>query len=103
MTETVALYQPPSPRRHAQILLGWNEIAQYLRCSLRTAKKYHYEGQMPLIRGIGFQVRALPEQLDAWLVGYSQMVGRVKWKGKQPAANHCNIHTERLASERATQ
>ena len=88
MTETETLYKPPSPCRHSQILLGWNEIAQYLRCSLRTAKKYHYEGQMPLIRGIGFQVRALPEQLDAWLVGYSKRAGTARNKAPHLRTNN---------------
>ena len=47
-------------------LTGWKDIATYLGCSIRTAKRYHYDHKMPVYRKLG-KPRAIKTQLDAWI------------------------------------
>lgn len=47
-------------------LTGWKEIATYIGCSIRTAKRYHYDHNMPVHRKLG-KPRATKIQLDEWL------------------------------------
>jgi hypothetical protein len=54
------------------ILLGWEEIAAYLRCSVSTAKRLRAELQKEDViferprKGTGYFVCAFPEDLRAW-------------------------------------
>ncbi len=56
----------------AGLLLGWEEIAGYLRCSVATAKRLRaelLEGEIIFERprqGTGYFVCAFPEDLRAW-------------------------------------
>ncbi len=52
-------------------LIGWKEIAKYLGRCVRTAKRYHYEVHMPVMRPQGMGVRALKGTLDIWIAEYS--------------------------------
>lgn len=56
-------------------LFGWKEIAKHLHCCVRTAKTYHYEGKMPVIRGNGMGVRAIVSELDCWIEMYYKKAG----------------------------
>ena len=47
-------------------LNGWKEIADFLGCSTRTAKKYHYQYNMPVYRKMG-PVRALKSEINEWI------------------------------------
>lgn len=44
-------------------LVGWKEIAKYIGYSVGTAKKYHYDYRMPVLRKFG-KVRADRDELD---------------------------------------
>ena len=51
------------------ILNGWNEIAKYIRCGVRTAQRWEVKG-LPISRpipGLRAHVVAYPQQLDSWL------------------------------------
>ncbi len=54
-------------------LVGWKEIARYIGYSVGTAKKYHYDYRMPVLRNFG-KVKADPDELDKWIRGASQNV-----------------------------
>lgn len=53
-------------------LIGWKEVAKYLKVSTRTAKRYYYKLNMPVRPGLG-HVRALTHELDIWLVEFTDM------------------------------
>ena len=52
-------------------LYGWKEIAKHLGCCVRTAKNYHYNGKMPLIRCSQMGIRAFKGELDLWIKKYA--------------------------------
>lgn len=47
------------------ILIGWNAIARYLRCSLSSARRREQEG-LPVFR-VGGSVRAYGNEIDEWI------------------------------------
>lgn len=50
------------------VLSGWKEIANHLRCGVRTAQRWENLGTgLPIRRHRGGGVCALPEELDQWL------------------------------------
>ncbi len=49
-------------------LTTWAEVAEYLKVSAATAKKYAKMG-MPVCRPGGRVVWAFPDELDSWLRG----------------------------------
>jgi hypothetical protein len=57
-------------------LRGWKDVANYLRCSVRTAKRYHYEGNMPVNRPEGMSIWALKGEIDIWMVEYVRKAKR---------------------------
>jgi hypothetical protein len=50
--------------RRPKILVGWTSIADFLNCSVATAKRKEEEG-LPVTR-VGGAVCGLPEDLAAW-------------------------------------
>lgn len=50
--------------RRPKILVGWASIADFLNCSVATAKRKEEEG-LPVTR-VGGAVCGLPEDLAAW-------------------------------------
>ena len=48
-------------------LIGWDEIAGYLRVSVVTAIKYRKEGGLPVIQLFTGKVRASKAELRAWI------------------------------------
>lgn len=52
-------------KRQGKVIVGWERIADYLSCSVATAKRRQREG-LPIVR-VGGAVCALSEDLDAWL------------------------------------
>ena len=51
------------------ILSGWKEIAQYLRCGVRSAQRYRARG-LPVKRsypGLRMPVFAYSEEIDLWV------------------------------------
>lgn len=49
----------------------WKEIAIYIGCSVRTAKKYYYKGNLPVKRPLG-RVAAIKQELDLWLIEHDK-------------------------------
>lgn len=49
-------------------LIGWGEIAGYLRVSEVTAWRYEKIGGMPVVRLFNGQVRASKAEIKAWVV-----------------------------------
>ncbi len=47
-------------------LNGWKEIAEYTGYSVRTAKRYHYEYGMPVLKRFK-GVIAIKTDLDLWI------------------------------------
>jgi hypothetical protein len=64
----------PKTRRH-KVLMGWTRIADFLKCSVATAKRREREG-LPVVR-VGGVVCSLPEDINAWLKGRGRRRGRV--------------------------
>ncbi len=56
----------------SEFLVGWDAVCRYLHVSLRTAKRYHYEGHMPMHRGGGMKPRALKGEIMVWLIEYAK-------------------------------
>lgn len=48
-------------------LRGWKMIAEYLSCSIRTAKRYHWEYGMPIRRAPRNTPIGLKGEIDEWL------------------------------------
>ena len=61
----------PSLSNQAAELVGWKEIARYLRVSVRTAQGLEKNAGLPIRRGAGLKapVFAIPSELDAWRRG----------------------------------
>lgn len=53
--------------RRPKVIMGWTRIADFLGCSVATAKRREREG-LPVVR-VGGVVCALPEDVDIWLKG----------------------------------
>jgi len=51
--------------RKGKLLVGWETIAAYMRCSVATAKRREEEG-LPVAR-VGGAVCALSDELDGWV------------------------------------
>ena len=54
-------------------LPGWKRIARYIRMSISTAKRYHYDYGMPVKRGPRGTPIALPGEVDGWLVTFDEL------------------------------
>ncbi|MEM6807663.1 MAG: tetratricopeptide repeat protein [Pseudomonadota bacterium] len=55
-------------------LVGWKRIANHLRCSERTARRWEREEQLPVHRQLHERrstIYALPSELDAWVASRS--------------------------------
>lgn len=53
------------------LIIGWKQISVFLQCSPRTAKRYHLEFGMPLLRFPTKKPAIDPEQIKNWLREYS--------------------------------
>ena len=53
------------------LIIGWKQISAFLQCSPRTAKRYHLEFGMPLLRFPTKKPAIDPEQIREWLTSYS--------------------------------
>jgi hypothetical protein len=53
--------------RRPKVLMGWTRIADYLDCSVATAKRKEREG-LPIVR-VGGAVCCLPEDVITWRKG----------------------------------
>ena len=51
-------------------LIGWDEIAAYLRVSVVTAWRYERDGGMPIIRMFNGQVRGSRTEIRAWIIKF---------------------------------
>ena len=65
-------------------LTGWKEISQYVGHCVKTAKKYHKRFGMPVHRGPGGKPKAIPAELDLWLVIFSDKRKKMKITPKYP-------------------
>lgn len=52
-------------------LTGWKRIANYIDSSVKTAKKYYKECEMPVYRGPSNKPCCLPADLDKWLESFN--------------------------------
>ncbi|HUV87390.1 MAG TPA: hypothetical protein VMX79_09785 [bacterium] len=53
--------------RRPKVLMGWTRIADFLECSVATAKRKEREG-LPIVR-VGGAVCCFPEDVVAWRKG----------------------------------
>lgn len=53
--------------RRPKVLMGWTRIADFLDCSVATAKRKEREG-LPIVR-VGGAVCCLPEDVATWRKG----------------------------------
>lgn len=53
------------------LIIGWKQISVYLQCSTRTAKRYHREFGMPILRFPTKTVAVDPEEIKKWLLSYN--------------------------------
>lgn len=53
--------------RRPKVLMGWTRIADFLDCSVATAKRKEREG-LPVVR-VGGAVCCFPEDVSAWRKG----------------------------------
>jgi len=59
-------------------LSGWKAIANYTDHCVKTAKKYEKLYGKPVHRGPGGKVKAIPAELDSWLVIFSDKRKKMK-------------------------
>lgn len=52
-------------------LYRWKHIAEFIGCSVRTAKTYHYTYGMPLLRAPNGSVIGIPDIIMAWLIKFN--------------------------------
>ena len=52
---------------------GWRHIAQYLDCSVSTAKRLHYRYYLPILRLPGGTPVLLPPMADMWLTEFNRL------------------------------
>jgi hypothetical protein len=55
------------PDKTPKILVGWKEIASYLRCSVRVAKRKAQLHDLPVSYDADGRIRAIKEDIDAWI------------------------------------
>lgn len=60
------------------MLVGWDEIAGFLRVSVVTAWRYERDGGLPIIRLYNGKVRASRAEISAWIILQGQKVPAVK-------------------------
>lgn len=51
-------------------LIGWEEVAEYLGRSIRTAKTYYYRYSLPIRHDPGGHVIALRSEIDKWRIEF---------------------------------
>ncbi len=51
----------------SQILVGWREIAAYLRVSDDTAQRWNRRYSLPVCRSVGRRVRTSTALIDRWI------------------------------------
>ncbi len=66
------------PKIRSGRLIGWQAIADYLEISLTTARDYHDEFGMPVIRVTGPRVWTTPQALDTWVLAVDRLQRRVE-------------------------
>ncbi len=73
-----------TPEAGRRELVGWKEIADYLRLNTRTAQKWEEEKGLPVRRypGEKGRVYAYAEEIDAWKAGPGAVNGRPWWRRK---------------------
>jgi len=54
-------------------LTGWKEIAKYIGCHARTAKRYKKKYSLPVRRSPGGKPVSLQYELDQWLINYDNI------------------------------
>lgn len=62
----------------SDMLIGWDEIAGYLRVSVVTAWRYMRNGGMPVIRLYNGKVRASKAEIRAWIINTDHEMRAVK-------------------------
>lgn len=50
---------------------GWQEIASYLKVSVKTAQRYHDGAELPVRTPGGMRVKALRREIDEWFARYT--------------------------------
>ena len=76
----------PGPARRE--LVGWKEIAEYLRLNTRTAQKWESEKELPVHRypGEKGRVYAYADEIEAWKEGHGAVNAPPWWRRKWPLA-----------------
>jgi|GEM_PF-3222297 predicted site-specific integrase-resolvase len=60
------------------MLVGWDEIAGFLRVSVVTAWRYERDGGLPIIRLYNGKVRGSRAEISAWIILQGQKAPAVK-------------------------
>ena len=68
---------------------GWQQIADYLNLSVRTAQRWHARYPMPVVR-CGYYLKASRTALDQWLTSLPA-VGVPRYTVPQPPCPHCGL------------
>ena len=55
------------------MLVGWREIAEYLRVSVDTAQRWNRRAQLPVDRVVGRRVRTSTGLIDRWIAMNDQL------------------------------
>jgi PAS domain S-box-containing protein len=70
--------------KESPLLVGWKQIAAYLRCAESTARRQASEKGLPVFR-VGGSVRALPADIDRWLAAQPRSESTPR-EGEEPRA-----------------
>ena len=54
-------------------IVGWKDIARYIGCSHRTAKRWHKIHSIPIYRLPSNKPVAVKYMLDQWLIEYNRI------------------------------
>ena len=75
-------------------LVGWKEISNHLRVSVRTAQRWARAFGLPVYRPVGLgSVFSLPSELDLWVLG--------KMKPPEPGATTVSRHLRKKGKDHA--
>jgi len=56
------------------MLVGWDEIAAYLKVSVKTAQRWEKDGHMPIVRLFCGSVRASRKEIKYWIVRTNDII-----------------------------
>ena len=59
----------PADSMYSRVLHGWRDISSYLQVSVSTARRWHGNYRLPVVRVVGKRVFTSTSVIDRWIYG----------------------------------